>query len=145
MGAGGGSTDQGGMRFFRRTAQDDARRDQERLAELRLALLVAMAAIDERMPLSELDLLHQAVEALALDPGHGARLEQQLVDLLDDPPSITRACHLVASAPHAMQHARTIRHDLLRMALSDGVVHEQELELQRGVQAALMGRMALAA
>jgi len=126
------------MNFFRRRSPGDHVDEAEaRVAELRLTLLVAMAAIDDRMALSELDLLNQAIERLGMSHAHRDVLADQLLDLLDDPPNVARAAGLVGDHALTGEQAQTITHELMCMALSDGVVHPSEQDLLRAVQDAI--------
>lgn len=115
------------------------------LATLRLQLLVAMATIDGRVPICELDLLHTAVESLGTDPHHRAQLEAQLFELLDEPPTRDDAARLVEDDAIARAHAKTLTNDLLRMALSDGSVQPAERDLLEHVRAAFTGAPVLCA
>ncbi len=133
------------MKLFRRRTEIDQDMSDRRLATVRLHLLVAMATVDERMPICELDLLHLSVEALAIDQQHRAELEELLFELLDDPPSIGRAARLVMDEPVARDNAATIVKDLLRMALSDGLVQERERMLLSRVQQAFSAAPVLCA
>ncbi len=131
------------MKFFRRRTEIDHDANLRHLARVRLQMLVAMAKIDDRVPICELDLLHQSVEAFGCDHQHRAELEQYMFDLLDDPPSIEYAAHVVMDDPIARDHARTITNDLLRMALSDGFVQEAERDLLEHVRSAFVTMPAL--
>ena len=133
------------MKLFRRSTEIDQDTIDRRLATVRLHLLVAMATVDGRMPICELDVLHRSVEALATDRQHRAELEELLFELLDDPPSIGCAARLVAEEPVARDHSATIIKDLLRMALSDGMVQETERTLLGRVQQAFSVAPALCA
>ncbi len=108
-------------------------------------MLVAMATVDHRVPICELDLLHQSVESFGVDHQHRAELEQYLFELLDDPPSLDRAAHVAMEDPVARDHARTITNDLLRMALSDGAVQPLERDLLEHVRSAFVAPPALCA
>lgn len=133
------------MKLFRRSTEIDQDTLDRRLAAVRLQLLVAMATVDGRMPICELDMLHNSVEALAIDRQHRVELEELLFDLLDDPPSIGRAARLAAEEAVAREHASTIVKDLLRMALSDGMVQEAERALLTRVQQAFSAAPVLCA
>ncbi|MCW2921399.1 MAG: hypothetical protein JWL76_1273 [Thermoleophilia bacterium] len=133
------------MKLFRRSTEIDQDLLDRRLATVRLHLLVAMATVDGRMPICELDMLHLSVEALASDLRHRDELEELLFELLDDPPTIGRAAQLVMDEPLAREHSATIVKDLLRMALSDGLVQEAEQRLLSRVQHAFAMAPALCA
>lgn len=134
-----------GMKLFRRRTEIDHDASMRHLAKLRLELLVAMATIDDRVPICELDVLHNAVESLGSDHQHRHELEQYLFELLDDPPTIHRARRLVMEDAVARENARTLTNDLLRMALSDGSVQPAERDLLEHVRAAFTGAQVVCA
>lgn len=127
-----------GMKLFRRHSEIDHDASMRHLARLRLQMLVAMAKVDNRVPICELDVLHNTVESLGSDHQHREELEDYMFELLDDPPSVEQAALVVMVDPIARGHARTITNDLLRMALSDGFVQEAERDLLEQVRSAFV-------
>ena len=106
-------------------------------AALRLQLLVAMAAIDERVQMSEVDVLADAVPGPPMSEEDQARLRGLLRLLLDAPPRIEDVVQRIARLAPKRAVAEQLAKELVHVAGADGTIDDREEELLRMVCAAM--------
>lgn len=107
------------------------------VAVLRLQLLVAMAAVDDRVLLGEIEFLHAAIDGRGVDAEHQRRLDQLLRMLVEAPPSVEDVIRRIAGRRPKRAVAEALVKELVHLAHDDGVVDETEEELLRLVCGAL--------
>ncbi len=125
------------LRRSRQTAPAPDPEHDYYVAVLRLQLLVAMAAIDDRVCMGEVDFLHEAIDGRGVDREHQQRLDQLLRLLLDAPPSIEEVVKRIAGRRPRRVVAEALVQELVHLAHDDGQVHVLEEELLRLVCGAL--------
>ena len=107
------------------------------IAVLRLQLLVAMAAIDDRVRMGEVEFLHEAIDGRGFDKEHQQRLDQLLRLMLEAPPSVEDVVRRIAGRRPRRVVAETLVRELVHLAHDDGEVHVLEEEMLRLVCGAL--------
>jgi hypothetical protein len=106
-------------------------------AALRLQLLVAMAAVDERVQMSEIDVLVESIPAGPLSELDQQRLRGLLRMLMEAPPRLEDIIeHIVVHSPRRAVSEQLAK-ELVYLASVDGHVDDREEELLRLVCGAL--------
>lgn len=106
-------------------------------AALRLQLLVAMAAVDDKVQMSEMQLLADAVPGPPLPEDLRSRLHSLLRILIDSPPAIEDVVGKIAAHGPKRAVAEQLARELVKVAGVDGHVDDREEELLRMVCAAM--------
>ena len=123
-------------RKHRRATSADPQHDFY-VAVLRLQLLVAMAAADDRLMMGEVEFLHEAIDGRGVDLEHQQRLDQLLRMLIDAPPSLEDVVKRIAGRRPRRHVAEALVKELVHLAHADGSIHHFEEELLRLVCGAL--------
>jgi uncharacterized tellurite resistance protein B-like protein len=100
-------------------------------AALRMQLLVAMAASDERVQMGEVDSIAQLVDDMQLRADEVKRLDQLLRMLLEAPPQITDLLEQLVQQMPSRRVAEAFASDLAHIAYADGHIDEREERLLR--------------
>lgn len=106
-------------------------------AALRLQLLVAMAAVDDKVQVSEMQLLADAVPGPPLADEPRSRLQDLLRMLVDAPPTIEDVITRIAAHAPKRAVAEQLARELVKVAGVDGHVDDREEELLRMVCGAM--------
>lgn len=119
----------------RRTTVDP--RHAYNVAALRIQLLVAMAAVDDRMQMSEVELLADSVPGPPMTPEDQARLQRLLRVLLDAPPRLEDVIGRIAEHAPRRAVADQLARELVHLAGIDGTIDDREEELLRMICGAM--------
>lgn len=106
-------------------------------AALRLQLLVAMAAVDDRVQVSEMTLLADAVPGPPLPDELHQRLHSLLRMLIAAPPTLESVIGKIAEQKPRRAVAEQLAKELVRVAGIDGTIDDREEELLRMVCGAM--------
>jgi hypothetical protein len=102
-----------------------------------MQLLVAMAAVDDRIQVSEIDVLAESIPGPPMSSDDQDRLQRLLRLLLEAPPRLEDVVRRIARYAPKRAVAEQLARELVHIAGSDGAIDDREEELLRMICGAM--------